>query len=713
VSTTKKSSQYQRQRAIAENQYATLSVGLNLKNRQSVLIRDFKPGILSTEADWAGFRQLLEERRQTQVPGMLRVAGVGGSATQPYLVITGTTGQSLRNALSRLETPELSDLVQSLKTAALGLDGLHELGYVHGDVRPETLFFDAEDNLLLNELTTHYTLCGWGHRSHVMDARLFGTVFPTSYLAPEVRTGGPLTERTDQYALGLVLFELCTGLPPRETTNIAEALGGANVDPAKIPQLQKLRPVLERALSQGPQGRYPSCRAMLEDAEKCVEDSSVKPWVILGLTAAAALVLVGLLVAWMTSRKSPSDQDDWKTLAIEAIAEQYRGEIPRIPNATATPEAPATETTAVGPILEGIRAKLAEEQLGALKAQLKSVSLEVLAEPNAPSFRFLYAVDPTAILFLDANSAAAWKAVLQFENDLPDQELAVRVDVYDVDTSVVLAQVPLRLEAGKPMPADKAAWNTEQKTLTVDLGKVAAPKKADDESAQWTIGASLGVRVAIDTTSRQIWWNKSPTYRVGELARVRKDLELSPAEVQKQGYQFDTGVTLRAGQDYRLRATGRIQPGTEPRYLVMTGKKDRVPISPFGLAITSTGNTRHYPVSHDNTKPLDAARWGALIMKIGANADWEWPFDSPGSGDLDVMRTAESDGALILSIDSVKYIDTRIRARALVDNDHFWQPPPMGGQFDVTIESIQLSPEDLPAEISQSLLKSHGQLGTP
>lgn len=717
VSTTKKSSQYQRERAIAENQYTTLSVGLNLKNRQPVLIRDFKPGILSSEAQWTGFRALLEERRQTHVAGMLRVAGISGSLTQPYLVITGTTGQSLRNALSKLETPDLSDLLRALQTAATGLDSLHELGHVHGDVRPETLFFDNEGQLLVNEITTHYALCGWGHQSQEMQPGFFGAVFPTTNLAPEVRQGGRLTPQTDQYALGLVLFELCTGLPRRETTNIQETLSGANVNPSLQAPLRKLRPVLERALALDPLSRYPNCKAMLADAEARLEESPARQWLALGLGTAAAFAGVGLLLSWLFQKDRPEGDDAWKAAAVHAIEKKYQAEIRLVPSVTPRAQAPPTETTAAGPILEEIRTKLADQQLGALKSQLKSVALEALAQPNSPSFQFLHSPNPMEILYLDAQHAAAWKAVLAFEGELPDQDLDVRVELYDVDQDTVLAKVPIRLE-GKQLkaPLEKVTWNAEQKSLMVDLGNVAVPDTMQNPSAKWALGTNLGVRVSIDFANRQIWWNKSPTYQVGELVRINQPIAMSLSEVRKQGFQIDTGMALKAGQQFRLKAKGQIQPGTAGSYQVMTGKQDRVPIGPFGLTISSTGNTKHYSVSTDNQEPIKSPRWGALLMKIGARSDWEWPLETPGTGDLDAVRTAETAGNLMLSIDSVKYIDNRPlnRPQVLVSDDRFWQSPDDGGgQFDVTIETIQLLPGDLPAEISQILMEQHGQLAIP
>lgn len=156
MGTTKKGSRYQPQKTIAEHAYAKLSLGMDLKTQHPVLIRAFKPGILSSEAEWKGFRQQLEDLRQTQVPGVLPAAGIGGGVSSPFLVITGTTGRSLRDELSDPNPSPVAALVGKLQAIAIALDHLHNMGFIHGDVRPDTLFFNNEQTLLLNEFASHY-----------------------------------------------------------------------------------------------------------------------------------------------------------------------------------------------------------------------------------------------------------------------------------------------------------------------------------------------------------------------------------------------------------------------------------------------------------------------------------------------------------------------------------------------------------------------------
>jgi serine/threonine protein kinase len=363
VASTKKASRYHRDRAIAENAYAVLYVGRDVKTQQPVLIREFKPGILKEDDQWAGFREQLNLRRQTQVPGMLAVAGVGGSLTEPYLVVTGTTGQSLRNAISAAELPGLPGLLSKLRPVAQALDELHQLGFVHGDVRPETLFFDAQGNFALNELTSHYALCGWDHQSHVMSPQFLGAVFPKTYLAQEVSSGGPLSRATDQYALGLVLLELCAGVLPRETAVATDLISGQGVDRSRQRNLSQLRPVLSRALSPEPNRRYQSCQEMLAHAELFISQSSPGKWVILGLGTAAVLVASALIFQRAFSSNPRAQEDSRKQTARETISQQYQEPIPIIPGFPPQQLTPPTETTAAAPLLEEVRSTIADRKL--------------------------------------------------------------------------------------------------------------------------------------------------------------------------------------------------------------------------------------------------------------------------------------------------------------------------------------------------------------
>ncbi len=117
-------------------------------------------------------------------------------------------GRSLRDVL-RETGPLPEPLVRSIaRQIAGGLAALHAAGMVHGDLKPENVRLDAEGNAVLLDL-------GFA-RSTVPAPSRFPAARPGSlpYLSPEQARGGQGTEKSDVFALGVLAFELATGLHP-------------------------------------------------------------------------------------------------------------------------------------------------------------------------------------------------------------------------------------------------------------------------------------------------------------------------------------------------------------------------------------------------------------------------------------------------------------------------------------------------------------------
>src|SRR5262249_48299351 len=111
--------------------------------------------------------------------------------------------------------------------------------------------------------------------------------FTPMYAAPEQRAGQPATVATDVYALGALLYELVTGLPPCNgwTGHLATAHGSdkpsqpeAARQPVTYPRTKgqlhgKLDQIVARAMQEDPARRYSSVTALSEDIEHFLNDS--------------------------------------------------------------------------------------------------------------------------------------------------------------------------------------------------------------------------------------------------------------------------------------------------------------------------------------------------------------------------------------------------------------------------------------------------------
>ena len=157
-------------------------------------------------------------------PGIVPILATGTLADgRPYLVLPLLEGRSLREELdARGPLPE-RDAWEIVRQVADALGAAHRKGVVHRDIKPENVFLE-------HGAVTGVRVLDFGIAKRIEDAeltRLTGTgalLGTPAYMAPEQWWAAPVDGRTDQYALGGMLFELLTGRPPFEAHSFAELL---------------------------------------------------------------------------------------------------------------------------------------------------------------------------------------------------------------------------------------------------------------------------------------------------------------------------------------------------------------------------------------------------------------------------------------------------------------------------------------------------------
>ena len=142
-------------------------------------------------------------------------AGPGGP---PYLVMEFVDGPSLADLLAAEPVaPEFA--LDVLAQAASALQAAHRTGMVHRDVKPGNILIGTDGRVKITDFGLAYAA---GQAPITGPGLVMGTA---NYMAPERITGGAGTPASDLYALGIVLHECLTGLPPYDGT-AAEVMAG-------------------------------------------------------------------------------------------------------------------------------------------------------------------------------------------------------------------------------------------------------------------------------------------------------------------------------------------------------------------------------------------------------------------------------------------------------------------------------------------------------
>jgi serine/threonine protein kinase len=212
----------------------------------------------------ASFRErfLRESRLAASIDhaGILPVYTAGEADGELYLANRFVDGTDLRALLEQgpLPAERALGLVGQVADA---LDVAHARGLVHQDVKPGNVLVDAADHCYLSDFGLTKQLRG-GEPTE--SGLLAGSL---DYLAPEQIRRGHVDGRTDQYALGCVLYELLSGAPPfRRETEAQTLWAHMQEEPSPLAAYPELDPIVARALAKEPENRYESCNAFVDDA---------------------------------------------------------------------------------------------------------------------------------------------------------------------------------------------------------------------------------------------------------------------------------------------------------------------------------------------------------------------------------------------------------------------------------------------------------------
>lgn len=172
---------------------------------ETVALKILKPEIASDQAMMERFKNELLFARKITHKNVCRLHDfnrIGGVACTSMEFVDG---ESLRSVLNRFGGLPFRKAVDVALQICSGLKEAHAQGIVHRDLKPENVMIDTQGNVKIMDFGIA--------RSMEAGTRLTGSMVGTpAYMAPEQVAGKPVDYRTDIYSLGLMLYEMFTGV---------------------------------------------------------------------------------------------------------------------------------------------------------------------------------------------------------------------------------------------------------------------------------------------------------------------------------------------------------------------------------------------------------------------------------------------------------------------------------------------------------------------
>ncbi len=208
-------------------------------------------------------------------PNILPVIDYGQVEGRSYLVFPALPGATLRQQLGQPMPP--GQAVTLLAPVAAALDAAHQSGVVHGNLKPRNILIAPNGAPVLDDFGLARLL---GPDGAAAGGAALGT---PAYMAPEQVQGQPVDGRADQYALGIIAYQLLTGSVPFSGSN-PEAVAWMHVrEPLPPPSGRNpalagpIEQVLLVALARAPSGRFPSCGSFIAALGQAVRAAPAPP----------------------------------------------------------------------------------------------------------------------------------------------------------------------------------------------------------------------------------------------------------------------------------------------------------------------------------------------------------------------------------------------------------------------------------------------------
>jgi hypothetical protein len=217
-------------------------------------------------------------------PGIIQVYDFDIDADMLYMVIEYVPGESLAQRLTGIYAQggklALEEALRLFRLIVQAVAYAHQQGVIHCDLKPGNVLLTTQGQPVLTDFGIAKFISG---ERLTLTADIIGT---PHYMSPEQAAGGKLGSYTDVYALGVILYELATGvLPFSGDTAMSIVFKHVNElppPPRSInPDLpQAVEQIIQKSLAKDSAKRYPSAQELLADVETLIvtnADTTSKP----------------------------------------------------------------------------------------------------------------------------------------------------------------------------------------------------------------------------------------------------------------------------------------------------------------------------------------------------------------------------------------------------------------------------------------------------
>ncbi len=249
----------------------------DLETGETVALKVLKPEIASDPDVQENFKRELCLARKITHKNVCRIYEFNRLNNSAYTSMELVEGESLLSRLQRAGALRLDEAVDIARQICAGLHEAHAQNIVHRDLKPANIMLDRSDTVKIMD----FGVARMVHREGPMTGTIVGT---PAYMSPEQAELKPVSPGTDIYAVGLLLYEMTTGVPAFSGDSpVAVALKQIREYPKRprelMPQLTRsMDAVIMKCLQKDPAKRFQSVDDLEVALVKAAKARPIRPW---------------------------------------------------------------------------------------------------------------------------------------------------------------------------------------------------------------------------------------------------------------------------------------------------------------------------------------------------------------------------------------------------------------------------------------------------
>ncbi len=244
---------------------------LDKEINEEVAIKLLKPEIASDETTVERFRNELKFARKIAHKNVCKMYHLGKEQETPYITMEYVQGEDLKSLVKRKGKLIEEEALSIAKQVCEGLIEAHRLGVVHRDLKPQNIMIDEQGDAKIMDF-------GIARSVEAPGVTQTGVMIGTpDYISPEQAEGEKADQRSDIYALGVILYEMMTGrVPFKGDTALEVALKHKSKMPSEPKELnpevsKDLNTLILICMQKDRQVRYQNAAELLAEI-KNIED---------------------------------------------------------------------------------------------------------------------------------------------------------------------------------------------------------------------------------------------------------------------------------------------------------------------------------------------------------------------------------------------------------------------------------------------------------